>query len=272
MSFAEFIFRPPRRDTLILCYHAVSESWDSPLAVTPGELRDNLRSLREHGYVAATLQQAMSVPPAERTVVLTFDDAVESVRTLAAPVLAEAGMSGTVFVPTALVDGPGAMSWPGVDHWLGTPHEHEMRGMGWAGVQELADAGWEIGSHTRTHPHLTRLGDDELRDELVTSRLELEERLGRPCPSFAYPYGDVDARVIEAAGEAGYRFAVTLPDTRDRWEQGATPLGWPRVGVYPGTTGRRFAMETSMLMRRVRAGTGLRVMIAAGGLRSRLRH
>ena len=75
------------------------------------------------------------------------------------------------------------------------------------------DAGWEVGSHTRSHPRLSQVEDDaELADELEGSRRVCEERLGRPCQSIAYPYGDHDERVVAAAGRAGYRYGLTLPD------------------------------------------------------------
>ena len=105
--------------------------------------------------------------------------------------------------------------------------------MSWDQLGELADAGWEIGSHTRTHPHLTQSRRRELRAELESRKATVEERLGRPCPTLAYPYGDYDERVVAAAGAAGYAAAGTLP-ARLHSERA---LAWPRVGIYHG--GRR---------------------------------
>ena len=257
-------------DTLVLCYHAVSRDWDTALAVTPEELEGQLEALRARGYVGATFADAVNAPPARKTVAVTFDDAYESVRALAAPVLARIGWPATVFVPSALVGRDEPMSWPGIDHWVGTPHADELKGMGWHGVHELAEEGWEIGSHTLTHPHLTQLDEIELHDELLYSRLEIEDRLGTPCPSIAYPYGDVDDRVMAAAGEAGYAYGATLPDSRATWPR-ARPLGWPRVGIYPGTTAGRFTLEISPWLRRVRSTPALVPLRAAGALRGRVR-
>jgi peptidoglycan/xylan/chitin deacetylase (PgdA/CDA1 family) len=120
--------------------------------------------------------------------------------------------------------------------------------MSWDQLGELAEAGWEIGSHTRTHPHLTTLDDETLREELVRSREEVEQRLGRACPTLAYPYGDHDERVVQAAGAAGYTAAGTLPGRLPR----PRPLAWPRVGVYRGDDERRFRLKVSRGMRRLR--------------------
>ncbi len=65
--------------------------------------------------------------------------------------------------------------------------------MDWEDLRQLTDVGWEIGSHTCTHPRLTRLDDAALCIELEGSRNDCLENIGR-CDSLAYPYGDVDER------------------------------------------------------------------------------
>jgi peptidoglycan/xylan/chitin deacetylase (PgdA/CDA1 family) len=77
------------------------------------------------------------------------------------------------------------------------------------GVRRLADAGFEIGFHTRRHNRLTQLHGAELERELTDGRSELEALVGAPLDTIAYPHGRADARVAEAARAAGYRFAFT---------------------------------------------------------------
>ena len=139
------------------------------------------------------------------------------------PVLRRLGVPGTVFAPTDFIGRPEPMSWPGIDRWLSGPHEHELACMDADQLRELADAGWEIGSHTRSHPRLTSLSDG-LGPELAGSRARIEELVGAPCQSLAYPYGDADDRVAAAAAEAGYLAAATLVPFEPRPE----PLLWPR--------------------------------------------
>jgi peptidoglycan/xylan/chitin deacetylase (PgdA/CDA1 family) len=75
-----------------------------------------------------------------------------------------------------------------------------------------------IGSHGVMHEHLTRLSDEELRRELSESKQELEDELGRPCPEFAYPYGEHDERVRAAVRAAGYERGFGLRERgRDRY-------------------------------------------------------
>ncbi|MBA3264423.1 MAG: polysaccharide deacetylase family protein, partial [Thermoleophilaceae bacterium] len=188
-------------EVLVLCYHAVSERFPAPLSVTPAAFERQLALLVRAGYQGATFEAAAGGPPAPRTVVITFDDAYLSVLRLGKPLLDAVGFPATVYAPTAYLDAPDRpLSWAGIEQWIGGPHEQELLPMAWDQLGELADAGWEIGSHTRTHPHLTTLDDESLRSELVESRATVEQRLGRPCPTLAYPYGDHDERVVAAAG------------------------------------------------------------------------
>ena len=84
------------------------------------------------------------------------------------------------------------------------------------------------------------------------SRELIAERLGGPCESIAYPYGDFDERVVRATGAAGYRAAGTLT----RHPHAARPLSWPRVGVYPANRPIFFRLKTSATLRRVSVAAG----------------
>ncbi|MEA2361939.1 MAG: hypothetical protein QOD71_1084 [Thermoleophilaceae bacterium] len=235
-------------DVLVLCYHAVSPRFPAALSVTPEAFERQLHLLSRAGYRGATFEEAVRARSG-RTVAITFDDAYLSVLELAKPLLDEAGFPATVYAPTAYLDTPERpLAWGGIEQWLGGEHEQELLPMSWDQLGGLAEAGWEIGSHTRTHPHLTTLDDETLLEELLRSREEVERRLGRPCPTLAYPYGDHDERVVEAAGAAGYSAAGTLPARL----HGERALAWPRVGIYHGDDERRFRMKASRTMRRLR--------------------
>jgi peptidoglycan/xylan/chitin deacetylase (PgdA/CDA1 family) len=236
-------------DVLVLCYHAVSERFPAALSVTPEAFERQLQLLARAGYRGATFEDAVKARSG-RTVAITFDDAYLSVLQLGKPLLDAVGFPATVYAPTAYLDTPERpLRWDGIEQWHGGEHERELLPMSWDQLGELAEAGWEIGSHTRTHPHLTQIGDEQLRDELVRSRDEVEARMGRPCTTIAYPYGDHDERVVAAAGAAGYAAAGTLP-ARLHAER---PLAWPRVGVYHADDERRFRLKVSRPLRRLRA-------------------
>ena len=236
-------------DVLVLCYHAVSERWDADLSITPRALEEQLGLLVRRGYRGATFTEAVTSQPGGKVLAVTFDDAYRSVLELGFPILARLGLAGSVFVPTDFAGTERPMSWPGIEQWVGGPFERELMPMSWDELEQLSEDGWEVGSHTRSHPHLTRLDDASLEAELRGSREACEARLGRPCESLAYPYGDHDGRVVAAAGAAGYRFAGTLPTRFGS----SNPLSWPRVGIYFGDEGPRFKAKVSRLVRGLRA-------------------
>lgn len=220
----------------------MSGGWPSALAVSPATLAAQLERLRRRGYVGMTFagaeaaRRAGRLPP--RTAVVTFDDGYAS--TLAGKeVLDGLGWPATVFVVTSFAESEAPLRWPGIDEWLGGPHAHELLPLGWDRLRSLAGAGWEIGSHTVTHPRLPALADAELRHELEQSRAAIAARVGE-CSTIAYPYGAYDARVAAAARDAGYLAAGTLPVALrpDR------PHERPRVGLYERDRGLRLWLKT----------------------------
>ena len=250
-------------DTLVLCYHAVSEDWTADLSVTPDALEKQLTTLVERGYRGVAFRDAVAGVDG-RAVAVTFDDAPRSVHRIALPIMEELGLVGTVFVPTAHVGSDEPMAWPGVDRWLGGPHEEELLCMSVEQLADLLERGWEVGSHTHTHPHLTELDHAALSGELERSRALLEGWLGE-CVTLAYPYGDVSPAVAAAARSAGYLAAATL----DASLKPVDPLLWPRVGVYHGDRRWRFRLKAAPTVRRLGAGR-LRHPLRATRARSRL--
>lgn len=144
-------------DVLVLAYHAVSPTWKAALSVTPETLEAQLTRLVNRGWHGATFTEAVLRPPYQRTLAVTFDDAFKSVLVWAQPILARLGLRATVFVPTAFMSRRQPLLWPGIDDWLDTEFASELEGMCWEDLPTLVLQGWEIGSHTCTHPKLTRL-------------------------------------------------------------------------------------------------------------------
>ena len=225
-------------DVLVLCYHAVGDA-ENPLSVSPDRLERQLRRLVRHGYVPEIASNVVRGQPSRSRVVVTFDDGYRTVWEQAAPVLRRLGVAATVFVTTEFV---------GRTVGVGGGRLLDSTALSWNDLRALADEGWEIGSHTVTHPRLTALGPEEVRIEVRESKARIEAELGRPCSSFAYPWGLVDEDVEQEVRDAGYEVAFTVP-------RRMSPLlvyQWPRVTVL-GSDGRvRFAVKTSRAMRVVR--------------------
>lgn len=236
------------REPLVLCYHAVSPGWDVPLAVTPPQLEQQVAMLLRLGFRPATFTDALLAPTHEKAFAVTFDDGYRSVLQHAAPVLDRLGVPATLFVPTGWI-GPDhrEAGWADMAQWRRPAQDRELELMDWTEILGLVERGWEIGAHSHTHPFLTRLGDDALRDELTRSRALVEDALGRRCTSIAYPFGDVDARVAQAAQDAGFATGAGLNDMGALVREAeADILRWRRIGVYAADTRARFAAKLAI--------------------------
>jgi peptidoglycan/xylan/chitin deacetylase (PgdA/CDA1 family) len=239
-------------DLVILCYHAVSDTWPSVGAIERKALERQVRHLLRRGYRPLTLSAALRADAGGRSLVVTFDDAFHSVIEQGLPVLEGLGVPATLFVPTDYATEAAPMTWSSLGQWVGTSYEHELRCMSWDSVRRLLEVGWEVGSHTCSHSDLTAIDPKEAATELSRSRDVCEAELQCVCTSLAYPFGSVDEGVVDLARGAGYKHAVTLgdrllgPRCRDR------PLELSREGVYRTTRRPHFAAATSPLFGRVR--------------------
>ena len=195
---------PGARRSLALCYHAVSPTWEHRLSIHPDLLLRQVRALSRFWRVHAT-----------------FDDAFRSAATVF-PALERLGVSVQIFVCTRYARAGAPLSVPE----LAGDDPAELATMSWDELREHADRGVQIGSHTVSHSHLTRLSDAELRRELEDSKGELEAELRRACRELAYPYGEHDERVRAAARGAGYERAFGL---RGRKGDG---YALPRADLY----------------------------------------
>jgi peptidoglycan/xylan/chitin deacetylase (PgdA/CDA1 family) len=137
---------------------------------------------------------------------LSFDDAFDNIYLNALPVLTDLAIPAAVFAPTHFVGASDAEVRR--DWWRRDQVAHPTRPLRWEWLAEMARLGCDVGSHTRRHRRLSQIQSrDELADEIVGSKRDLEDRLGLACRYFAWPFGrasDIDARGLELIGEAGY--------------------------------------------------------------------
>lgn len=202
--------------------------------VAPNLFRSQLDYLSSKGWAAANLESVISNDLSDiDRFAITFDDGYLSVYEHAYPALVEHQIKATIYV---VVDSIG-----GLNEWDRKAGDQSEPMMSAEQIKELSNAGFEIGSHTLTHPHLTELNDSELKHELVESKNRLEDLIGKPVKSFSYPYGDCDDRVIASAIEAGYSNAVTTK-LGIVWKSSAFEI--PRVNV-------RWNAFGPMLMRKI---------------------
>ena len=183
----------------ILTYHSIDPS-GSPISVSAAAFAAHVRWLASGRVrvVPLELLAGMDEGP-DDAVALTFDDGFASVATEAAPRLLDHGLPATLFVVSGHVGRTNA--WGGRE----APGIPTLPLLGWEALGALAEAGFAIGAHTRTHPSLDALAPVEAAAEIEGAADELTTRTGRAPTAFAYPYGHAPP---SAASCVRRRFAV----------------------------------------------------------------
>jgi peptidoglycan/xylan/chitin deacetylase (PgdA/CDA1 family) len=244
------VLRNRSHHAVFLCYHSIADDGPPWSSVPVARFERQLDVLARRGYVAGCHRDVADLlagrTPRRPLVFLTFDDGFADNATVVAPLLQERGWTGIVFLLPPSVDAGAPLEWPEV-RARQAAHPRVMRSLDWSAAEAMAETGMEFGSHTNTHPHLPRLGDEELREELLDSRRRIADRLGR-CTSLAYPFGEWDGRVASAAADAGYSTAFTLPPGGQR---STTALSVPRIAIDHRDDERRFALKLTPLGRRL---------------------
>jgi peptidoglycan/xylan/chitin deacetylase (PgdA/CDA1 family) len=173
------------------------------LYVSPRTFRAQMRELQRAGYRSAALECRVPVAPeGERHIAITFDDGFASVLRHALPALRECGLRAINFLVSRHLGG--------VNEWELADGERPEPLMDDAQVRDWLAAGNEIGAHSVTHAHLTRLPLAEAREEIAASRKALEDRFGRMVADFAYPFGECNAALRDLVAEAGFARAWTV--------------------------------------------------------------
>lgn len=195
-------------DIPVLYYHFIQkppkEARIKGLYTSPVHFAWQLKMLRRCGYRFITFEQLLhkDYNPADKNLILTFDDGCESVYLNAFGLLKKYSAKAVFYIVAAEV-GKRDLRWEQNEHNLPL---HMVTG---AQLREMADYGIEIGSHLCHHVHLTGLTDEAQGDELRQSKQILENMLQKPLVSVAYPFGSYNDVSVQQAEKAGYYFAVT---------------------------------------------------------------
>ncbi len=210
---------------VFLMYHELETDGRSACQDGPGYLRYvvqandflmQMNHLKGMGWRGVDVDQALLFHPG--TTAITFDDGCETDLLVAAPILGELGFGATFYITTGFLGKLG---------YLTTQQ-----------LRELSSLGFQIGSHSMTHAYLSDLDDNGLRREILDSKVQLEQLIGKRVEHFSCPGGRYSRRSIEMARTAGYR---TLSTSRSRMNSAnADRFALGRIPVMRETTLRDF--------------------------------
>lgn len=215
-------------DIPILAYHKVSHRFEWGInTVSPRAFQRQMQFLVENHFYTISLEQYFNtqtdVSSSHRPIIITFDDADESVLEYALPILHAAGFRATLFIVAGYVGQ--------LNRWDANLGGIYSRHLSWDQIEQLAQAGWELGSHSMTHPDLCSLSNNELQRELKGSREMIESRLNQKVRFISYPFNRFDRRVTEMAQQAGYLGGCGLWVSH-RYNDLPWQFRVPRFGVY----------------------------------------
>jgi peptidoglycan/xylan/chitin deacetylase (PgdA/CDA1 family) len=235
------LHRPP-----ILMYHSIADLADDPnmLCTSPQRFAAQMLYLKQRGLRGVSvreLRRAMSSGVRKGFVGLTFDDGYKDFLSTAVPILERLGFSATVFAVAGMLGEEN--DW---EHTY-TPRPH-LKLLTAEELRVVAERGMEVGSHSTTHPRLTRLEPERLDQETDKSRRVLSEILGEEVEGFCYPYGSLDGPVLSSVSRAGYAYACAW---NTRVKRNAFDL--PRIPISNKDSSVKFAAKLRIYPQYARA-------------------
>jgi len=187
---------PGAVDVPILLYHHIDVSQPgSQYYVSPDVFDEQLKLLSDWGCITITtdilvkaITDGAQLPPCP--FIITFDDGNLDNYTNAYPIMKKYGFIGVVYVVQNYID---------ADRYMTSEQIHE-----------LLAAGWELGSHTMNHVNLVAARPEQRLYEIHKSKISLEQKFGVRVTTLAYPFGEYDCGVMDAAYSFGYIAAMGL--------------------------------------------------------------
>ncbi len=186
----------PDKEVVCLVYHRIGDNRYPSTNTTTINFEAHLKYLTREGFQVLGFTDAInylkSEGPTQKTAVVTIDDGFKSFYEHGFPLLKKYGVPATLFINTGTVGAPSYMNW--------------------SQLKELSNAGIEIGNHTHTHAYFLNQPEPErynnFKSELLLSQQLIHDHLGTYPTAFAYPYGELDAKMVAIVKEMGFTGAA----------------------------------------------------------------
>lgn len=217
-SKVDYVKNPP----CILCYHSISnDKWG--FSLSPKDFERQIELILQTRKIVSLKEMVNTDRDSlVNKIAITFDDGYEDIYKKALPILKKFGIRAAVFVigDSKLVN----RVQIGNDKKLLTDNQ----------IRKLRDGGWEVGFHSKTHRNLKNLSEDNLREEIIQGKKDLEKRLGFELMFFSYPNGHYSPKILKIVKEAGFKAAFTINGGQVKKEQ--SPFKFSRVIIGKDTT------------------------------------
>lgn len=196
----------------VLNYHAIDNAMeDNPssrnVSVSLASFKAHMAWLHAEGYKSVSEADLRSIVLQKKKVpgkhvLITFDDGYYSLFKYAEPIMSEYGFTATLFLSTEYIGKPYGLS---DFYFVG-----DDRQLSWDEIKALSAKGWSIQSHGNNHVKMTGIDIPTLAKEVTVSKQLIEQNLGKPVDSFAFPYGLYNKNVLDQLKAAGYKMAYSV--------------------------------------------------------------
>lgn len=195
----------------ILMYHKVPDApIDSvhKIFVTKINFEKHLKFFKSRNLSSITFQDYLAVRNGlisidslpKNPIIITFDDGYKDNLYNALPLMNQYNFKGVLY----LLGDKDLLA----NNWDESSETYTSELLTIEEKSKFVSAGWEIGAHSMTHPHLTNLDSAEVKYEILESKNRLENDLGIKISSFAYPYGSINQEVKSAFKLSGIAFGI----------------------------------------------------------------
>ena len=172
---------------LIFTYHSISSNFHVGLnSVHPNRFKEHVE------FIANINNSTVE----SNHIKIAFDDGYESVYANAFPIMEEYSLKGIVFPISGYIGK--------TNDWDVTFGVNKTMHLTKSKLLTLSEHGWEIGSHSHLHRSFKWMSNDEIKNDVVTSKRIIENITGKEVNSFCLPFGDYTRKAIEIIEEAGF--------------------------------------------------------------------
>lgn len=192
-----------KNGVIVLNYHSIFPNRDYSLS--PEKFKEQMRFLKENHYVISLSDLDKVDEGNGLKIVITFDDGYEDNYLYAFPILKKLNLPATIFLTSDFVLNGLDITESWVDY-------KGLKPLNISQILEMRENNISFGSHSKTHPIFSILGDKEKYEELNRSKIDLENALGFNIESFAFPFGQkrdiggIDNKIFK---DLGYKIVCT---------------------------------------------------------------
>ena len=189
-----------QKSSIVLCYHSFAQNsgrYGVQLTAFEKQIKKMLIHAKFVGLDQIINPKSRSGSVKSAQIMVTIDDGFESVLKIL-PITKKYNIPILLFV----LENPDKANRQEIDS--------QEKFLTWDQIKYLHQHGWTIGCHSSTHPSFSALDKKSMKREIISAKISLEQKLGFPITTFAYPKGFYNSQIEEAVKQAGYKYAFSI--------------------------------------------------------------